>query len=155
MAEVYSLVYKPHDENAAGHYTRVPLESARLVVGHGIEGDLNGKGNPNRQLNVMSYETLTSLSGEGFKTNPGELGEQITLRGLDVNVLEVGTRVQLGDQAVIEVIKPRTGCDRFEAIQGHARNEAAGRLGVMARVVTEGLVRVNDPVKVLETVSAK
>ncbi len=155
MAEIYSLVYKPKDENAADHYTRLPLESVRLVVGHGIEGDLNGKGSPNRGLNVMSYETLEQLAAEGFKTKPGEMGEQITLRGLEVSALEEGARVQLGDQAVIEVVKPRTGCDRFETIQGHPRSDAASRLGVMARVVAEGIVRVSDPVKVLETVSAK
>jgi MOSC domain-containing protein YiiM len=155
MAEIYSLVYKPKDENAPDHYTRLPLESARLVVGHGIEGDLNGKGNPARQLNVMSFETLAQLSAEGFKTDPGEMGEQITLRGLDINALESGTRVQLGEQAVIEVIKPRTGCERFEAIQGHLRSDAAGRLGVMARVVVDGVVRVGDPVKVLEAAGAK
>jgi MOSC domain-containing protein YiiM len=153
MAEVYSLVYKPEDQNAADHYTRLPLESAHLVVGHGIKGDLNGKGNPNRQLNVMSYETLLDLREEGFKTNPGEMGEQIILRGLDINTLEAGTRVQLGDSAVIEVIKLRTGCERFEAIQGHPRSHTAGRLGVMARVVVEGVVKVGAPVKVLETVA--
>ena len=152
MPEIYSLVYKPKDENSTEHYTRLPLESARLMVGHGVEGDLNGTGNPNRQLNVMSFETLQTLSTEGFKTSPGAMGEQITLRGLDIDALEEGTRIQLGDHAVIEVIKPRTGCDRFEAIQGHLRGDAAGRLGVMARVVVDGVVRVSDPVRVLETV---
>ncbi|MBI1259251.1 MAG: MOSC domain-containing protein [Chloroflexi bacterium] len=155
MAEIYSLVYKPEDENSPEHYTRLPLDSARLLVGQGIEGDLNGSGNPNRQLNVMSFETQQQLGAEGFKAKTGELGEQITLRGLDIDALEAGTRIQLGDQAVIEVIKPRTGCDRFEAIQGHLRSEAANRLGMMAKVVADGVVNVGDPVKVLESVSAK
>ena len=73
MAEIYSLVYKPKDENAADHYTRLPSESVRLVIGQGIEGDLNGSGNPNRQLNIMSYETQIGLGAEGFKARPGEL----------------------------------------------------------------------------------
>jgi MOSC domain-containing protein YiiM len=146
MAEIYSLVYKPQDENAPDHYTRLPLESATLVAGHGIQGDLNGKGNPERGLNVMSYETMAELGGEGFQAQPGQLGEQSVVRGLDVNALPGGTRLQFGDSAVIEVVKPRTGCDRFEAIQGKPRGDAAERLGVMARVVTGGTVRVGDPV---------
>ncbi len=153
MAEIYSLVYKPKDENAPDHYTRLPLESATLVVGHGIAGDLNGGGKPERGLNVMSFETLAALSGEGFRTQPGQMGEQIVVRGLDVRALPAGTLVQLGESAIIEVIKLRTGCERFEAIQGKARGDAAGRLGVMARVVTGGLVRVGDAVKALETVA--
>jgi MOSC domain-containing protein YiiM len=146
MAEIYSLVYKPQDENAPDHYTRIPLESATLVAGHGIQGDLNGKGDPKRGLNVMSFETMAGLGGEGFQAQPGQLGEQIVVRGLDVDALPGGTRLQFGDSAVIEVVKLRTGCDRFEAIQGKSAKDAQGRLGIMARVVTGGTVRVGDPV---------
>ena len=152
MAEIYSLVYKPENDDAPDHYTRIPLEHARLVEGHGIEGDLKGDGNPDRQLNVMSYETLVALGGEGFKTQPGQMGEQIIVRGLNINVLPAGARLQLGDSAVIEIIKLRTGCDRFEAIQGKPRTDAAGRLGVMARVVKGGVVAVGAEVKLLEAV---
>ena len=152
MAEIYSLVYKPDAHDEADHYTRLPVERVHLIVGRGIEGDLKGAGNPERQLNVMSYETLIDLSNEGFKARPGELGEQIIVRGLNINTLEKGARVQLGDSAVIEVTVPRVGCDRFEAIQGHPRGDVAGRMGVMARVVTDGVVRIGDPVKVMETV---
>ncbi len=150
MAEIYSLVYKPADEHAADHYTRVPLEQAHLVIGHGIEGDLSSK--PRRQLNINSFETIKALGDEGFKAKPGELGEQIILRGLDVNVLPAGTRIQLGAEAVIELQKPRTGCERFEAIQGRSPKAAKGRLGVMARVVHAGMVRLGDPVTILEAV---
>jgi MOSC domain-containing protein YiiM len=153
MAEIYSLVYKPQDENAPDHYTRIPMQTVTLVAGNGIEGDLNGQGNPNRNLNVMSAERQAELKGEGFKTAPGELGEQIAVKGLDVDALPWGTRLQFGDSAIIEIVKPRTGCDRFEAIQGKPRTDAANRLGMMAKVVTGGVVRVGDPITVLETVA--
>jgi MOSC domain-containing protein YiiM len=153
MAEIYSLVYKPQDEDAPDHYTRIPMQVVKLVAGQGIEGDLNGKGNPNRNLNVMSAETQAELKGEGFKTKPGELGEQIAVKGLDVDALAWGTRLQLGESAVIEIVKPRTGCDRFEAIQGKLRTDAANRLGMMAAVIVGGAVRVGDPITVLETVA--
>ena len=154
MAAIYSLVYRPRDEHPAERYARTPLESAVLVAGYGIEGDFDGGGNPDRNLNIMAYETLVGLSREGFMTKPGEMGEQITIQGLDVNVLAPGTRLRFGDSAVIEVVKQRTGCERFEAIQGKPRTDAAGRMGVMARVVMGGTVRVGDPVSVLE-VAAK
>ncbi len=153
MAEIFSLVYKPEDEDAPDHYTRIPVQSATLVVGHGIDGDLNGHGTPKRNLNIMSAEMQAVLKGEGFKTAPGELGEQIAVKGLDMDSLPAGTRLQFGDSAVIEIVKPRTGCDRFEAIQGKARTDAANRLGMMATVITGGEVRVGDPITMLETVA--
>lgn len=153
MAEVYSLVYRPRNEHPAEHYLRIPSESVQLRVGQGIEGDRNGGKNPERQLNVMTYETMDALAQEGFKARPGELGEQIVVRGLDVNNLAAGTQVQLGESAVIEIVKPRTGCDRFESIQGKPRGDAANRLGMMAKVVVGGEVRIGDAVKMLEAVS--
>lgn len=153
MAEIHSLVYRPKNEHPEAHYLRVPVESANLLVGHGIEGDRNGGGNPARQLNVMTHETMNELQGEGFRAQPGELGEQIVVRGLDIDSLPAGAQLQFGEQAVIEIVKPRTGCDRFEAIQGKPRTNAANRLGMMARVVTGGQIRVGDTVSVLEPIT--
>jgi MOSC domain-containing protein YiiM len=153
MIEVFSIVYKPNDAPASppNQYNRAPLESALLTVEHGIDGDKKG-GNPARQLNVMSYETLDELGSEGFKVQPGQMGEQIILKGINVNALAVGERLQLGGEACIEVVSYRNGCDRFEAYQGKPRTDAKDRLGIMAKVVTPGTIKVGDPVRILQNV---
>jgi MOSC domain-containing protein YiiM len=150
MSEIVSIVYKPGDLPARpeDHYTRVPLESARLIVGHGIEGDRKG-GHPTRQLNIMAAESLDQLAAEGFKIAPGEMGEQIIVRGVPVDTLATGDRLRIGPDAIIEVTTPRTGCDRFEALQGHSPAMAAGRLGTMAKVVADGTIRLGDRIEVL------
>jgi MOSC domain-containing protein YiiM len=152
MSEIFSIVYTPGnvERHPQDFYARVPLQEATLTVKYGIEGDLKGK-QPDRQLNVMSYETLQQLSAEGFQTAPGQMGEQLTLKGLDVNVLNEGDQIQLGDAARIEIIKARTGCDRFEHIQGQSPELVQGRMGMMAKVVAGGVIRVGDTVKVLLT----
>ena len=105
---------------------------------------------PTVNLNIMSYETLTNLRGRGFYTEPGQMGEQIVIHQLDVDNLPPGSRVQLGDHAVIEVIKQRTGCEKFERLQRHQRTDVAGEMGVMAKIIIGGKIHVGDPVKVLE-----
>ena len=149
MPEIASIVYKPHDAapDAPDHYTRIPVTFAVLVEGRGIDGD--AKGVPQRQLNIMSAETLAQLAREGFHAGPGQMGEQIALRGLDVDTLAEGDMLEFGDDAQVEVVKPRTGCDRFAAIQGRSPDTAQRRLGVIARVVTGGRIRVGDPVRVV------
>jgi MOSC domain-containing protein YiiM len=147
---VVSIVYRPLNvelPRPLDHFARVSLDRARLVESQGIEGDAKG-GNTDRQLNVMLAESLPELGAEGFKAGPGELGEQLVLAGLDPAVLSKGMRLRIG-AAVIEVGIPRTGCARFEMIQGKPRQDAKGRLGVMARVVTGGDIAVGDPVEVL------
>lgn len=154
MAHVVSIVYRPRDiptPRPQDRYARVPLERARLVEFHGIEGDAKGSSG-DRQLNVMLAETMAELGTEGFQAGPGELGEQIVIAGLEPALLIEGTRIQLGS-AVIEVGIPRTGCTRFEKIQGKQRQAAKDRLGALARVVTSGDVAVGDAVEVLSTVA--
>lgn len=149
MASVASIAYTPADIEArpAGRYARVAVESAALVVGHGIAGDAKGR-RGRRQLNVLLAEAVARLRAEGFKAAPGELGEQLVLTGLDPAALAPGARLRIGAEAVIEVTLPRTPCGRFERVQGKAKESADGRIGVMARVVAGGPIRVGDPVAV-------
>jgi MOSC domain-containing protein YiiM len=149
MARIASIAFSPPHENPRpeDHYHRVPVATAMLIADHGIETDRKGKGG-DRQINVMAVETLARLREEGFKTAPGEMGEQIVLAGIDVDNLPAKSRVRLGTTAVVEVVLPRTGCDRFERIQGKPKRLARGRLGVIVRVITSGAIAVGDPVAV-------
>lgn len=152
-AQIVSIVYKPDgvEGHPADRYARYPLEQARLLANYGIEGDRKG-GHPERQLNIMSAETLAQLAAQGCDTSPGALGEQIIVRGVDIDTLPPGARLRLGADAVIEVIKPRTGCNRFEHIQGVSPVLLAGRMGIMARVISSGPIQVGDSVMPLAEV---
>lgn len=150
MAHVVSIAYTPRgvERRPTDHYARDPVERATLVEGRGIEGDLKGSGGQ-RQLNVMRAETLAELAAEGRKVGPGQMGEQLVVAGLDPAGLVEGTRLRLGAEAVIEVGIPRTGCARFEYIQGATKQSVAGRLGVLARVIVGGGIAVGDEVVVV------
>lgn len=148
MGRIVSIVYRPKGtKRPQDRYERVLAECVQLVSRWGIEGDMKGS-KTKRQLNVMHAEQLAELGTEGFKVAPGEMGEQIVVAGIDPAAMVPGARLKLRD-AVIEVIEPRTGCDRFEMIQGHPRGEAQGRLGVIAIVVADGEIAVGDAVEVL------
>jgi MOSC domain-containing protein YiiM len=149
MAEIVSIVYKPEgiDPKPEDRFARVSLEKTQLVAGYGIEGDSKG-GHPSRQLNLMSQEMLDALCEEGYCVAPGEMGEQIILRGVDVDALAVGTVICLGDAARIEITSPREPCDRFEHIQSIAKEKIIGRQGIMAKVLTSGAIAVGDSVQV-------
>ena len=150
MTQIASIVYRPIGEpSPKDDYLRLDLDDATLVAGYGIEGDAKG-GHPERQLNVMSYETLTILRSQGFYTEPGQMGEQIVIHQLDVDALEAGAQVQLGTEAIIEIVKPRTGCDKFETVQKRSRSLVQGQMGQIARVIVGGKIHVGDPVRVLK-----
>lgn len=152
MSSVVSIAYTPQtvERKPADQYARVTLDRATLVEGRGIEGDVKGAGG-SRQLNIMRAETLAELATEGRKIGPGEMGEQLVIAGLEPGILVEGTRLRLGRTATIEIGIPRTGCPRFEHIQGTTKQTVAGRLGVLARVIVGGEIVIGDAVHLSST----
>lgn len=153
MGQIVSIVYKPQhiDFISSEKFARLPLHTARLVEGYGIDGDRKG-GNPTRQLNIMAQETLQDLYLDGFTIAPGEMGEQLIVTGITIDNLQSGDRLQFG-AAVVEVTSQRSGCERFEKIQQRPASSAEGRLGVMAKVVTGGYICIGTSVDVVENIT--
>ncbi len=151
MPSIVSIAYSPPTDvpRPADHYHRAPAAEAMLLADRGIESDRKGKGG-DRQLSIMSAATLAILCQEGFQTGPGQMGEQLVLEGIDVDSLPAGSKLRLGPSAIVEVLIPRTGCDRFERIQGKHKKLVRGRLGIIARVTASGKIAVGDVVSLMQ-----
>jgi MOSC domain-containing protein YiiM len=142
-----------------------------LVEGLGVEGDAHAgrtvqhrsrvardPSQPNlRQVHLLHAELFDELIRADFAVWPGDLGENITTRGIDLLALPAGTRLGLGAAAVIEVTGLRNPCvqiDRFQPglMAAVLDRDAAGQLvrkaGVMAIVVQGGEVQVGDSIEV-------
>lgn len=105
-----------------------------------------------RQVHLLHAELFEGLAGAGYVVRPGQLGENVTTRGIDLLSLPVGTRLAIG-QAVITVMGLRNPCAQINAFQPGLlkeviRTTAAGvveRLaGVMGIVSRSGEVRPGD-----------
>jgi MOSC domain-containing protein YiiM len=143
----------------------------RLLSGQGVEGDAHAGASvkhrsrvaqdptqPNlRQVHLIASETHDELRARGFDVGAGDMGENITTRGLDLFALPRGARLRLGDAAVVEVTGLRNPCIQLngfapglmEATLG--RDEAghvALRAGIMGIVVAGGEVRPGDTIAV-------
>jgi MOSC domain-containing protein YiiM len=144
-------------------------ESIRLLAGLGVEGDAHlGKtvqhrsrvardpSQPNlRQVHLIHAELHDELRAAGFAVSAGQMGENVTTRGIDLLGLPTGTRLRLGKTAIVEVTGLRNPClqlDRFQsglmaAVLGRDEHGALIRkAGVMAIVLTDGEVRPGDPI---------
>lgn len=139
-----SIVYSPDP----GSYNRHPLHEAMLLAGYGIEGDRKG-GNPRRNLNIMDQEMVATLAAEGFPSGAGVLGENLIIAGVDLSAQPEGARLRIGSEAVIEVVSLRKPCYKLTALDARMPDAVVGRVGVMARVVAGGPIRVGDAVAVL------
>ncbi len=77
IARIVSIVYRPigrMDARRQDRFVRVPVETARLIAGFGIEGDAKAGRHPKRQINLLSSEWLAATRREGYKTQPSDFG---------------------------------------------------------------------------------
>jgi MOSC domain-containing protein YiiM len=125
----------------------------------GLEGDrqrdLRFHGGPERALCLYSLERILELQREGHAIFPGSVGENVTVVGLDWGRLEPGSRLALGDEAVVEVTRYTTPCkniaDSFARLDftriSHKQHPGYSR--VYARVLQTGRLAVGQPVRLL------
>lgn len=157
--------------DAAHRFSKSNQAVIRLLAGLGVEGDAHlgetvqhlsrirrNPSQPNlRQIHLLHAELHDELRAAGFAVSAGQMGENVTTRGIGLLGLPTGTRLHLGETAVVEVTGLRNPCvqlDRFQrglmaAVLGR---DAAGRLirkaGIMAIVLAGGEVRPGDPIRI-------
>jgi MOSC domain-containing protein YiiM len=161
---------------SATHTLSKPNEGQiRLLAGLGVEGDAHAgttvkhrsrvarnPSQPNlRQVHLIHVELHAELHQElrsaGFAVAAGQMGENVTTEGIDLLGLPTGTRLRLGDEAVVEVTGLRNPCAQLDTIHPGLMaavldRDADGNLirkaGVMGVVVASGAVRAGDPITV-------
>lgn len=154
------------------HAFSKPVRNAiTLIAGLGVAGDAHAgqtvqhrsrvardPSAPNlRQVHLIHAELHDELAGRGFPVSPGDMGENVTTRGIDLLALPAGARLRIGAQAVVEVTGLRNPCVQLDGFQ-HGLMKAVldrddeGRLvrkaGVMAIVLVGGDVAAGDPIEV-------
>src|SRR5688500_10072582 len=144
--------------------------SIRLLAGLGVEGDTHlgekvqhrsrvakDPNQPNlRQVHLIHAELHDELRERGFDVSPGQMGENITTRGINLLGLPAGTRLHIGKTAIVEVTGLRNPCSQLDDFQAGLMKAVLDRdeqgnlirkAGVMGIVLTDGAVYVNDDIR--------
>ncbi|AVH99306.1 MULTISPECIES: MOSC domain-containing protein [Streptomyces] len=156
--------------NGEYSFTKPNRDSIMLLAGLGVEGDVHAgvtvkhrsrvaqdPTQPNlRQVHLIHEELFAEVSAEGFEVVPGDLGENITTRGIDLLGLPVGTLLRIGDHAVLEVTGLRNPCLQIDNFQDGLLKQVVGRdedgnvvrrAGVMSIVKQGGAVYPGDTIE--------
>ncbi|MFG3250373.1 MOSC domain-containing protein [Streptomyces sp. NPDC048187] len=155
--------------NGTYSFTKPNRDCIRLLAGLGVEGDVHAgvtvkhrsriaqdPTQPNlRQVHLIHEELFAEVGAEGFEVAPGDLGENITTRGIDLLGLPVGTLLRVGDEAVLEVTGLRNPCLQIDNFQDGLLKRVVGRdeagnivrkAGIMSIVKHGGTVRPGDTI---------
>ncbi|MGW0915223.1 MOSC domain-containing protein [Streptomyces sp. NPDC002784] len=158
--------------NEVYRFSKPTRDSITLLTGLGVAGDVHAGETirhqfrmtyepdlPNlRQVHLMHEELFAELALKGFEVAAGQLGENITTRGVDLLGLPTGALLRLGEQAVIEVTGLRNPCSKINAFRkgllaevftiDPGSGEFTFKSGVMAVVRRGGIVRPDDSIEI-------
>jgi MOSC domain-containing protein YiiM len=147
------------------------VDGVRLLTGLGVEGDAHlgvtvkhrsrvarDPSQPNlRQVHLIHAELHDELQAAGFEVQAGMMGENVTTRGVDLLGLPTGTKLRLGESALVEITGLRNPCGQLNGVQEGLLNatidkDTDGNLirkaGIMGIVLADGEVRPGDPIHV-------
>ncbi|OIH99564.1 MULTISPECIES: MOSC domain-containing protein [unclassified Curtobacterium] len=153
------------------HFSKPVVDAITLVEGWGVEGDAHAgttvqhrsrvardPSQPNlRQVHLLHAELFDEVADAGFAVAPGQMGENVTTRGVDLLALPTDTLLHLGDEACVRVTGLRNPCQQINGFEPGLLRAVLGRAddgtverkgGVMAVVVTGGTIRAGDTVRV-------
>ena len=156
MGDVSAATVVAVSSDTAHRFSKTGRPNVRLIENFGIEGDAHAgrfvkhrydarrtPGQPNlRQIHLIQCELFSELNALGFMVQPGEIGENVTTRNLDLLRLPLTCRLHLGASAVVELTGLRTPCgyiDRFQ--KGLKRAMIVRDQGVTFRAGVFGVVR--------------
>ena len=122
---------------------KVDLGSALLVAGLGMEGDAHA-GFAHRQISLLAVESIEKMKQKCADLVPGDFAENLTVDGLNLPALPVGTMLHVGD-VILKVSQIGKECH-----QGCAVREAVGdcvmpREGIFATVERGGRIQIGGP----------
>ncbi|WP_460108225.1 MOSC domain-containing protein [Streptomyces sp. YKOK-J1] len=157
--------------NGEYSFTKPNRERITLLAGLGVEGGVHAgvtvrhrsrvardPSRPNlRQVHLIHEELFEEVGASGFRVAAGELGENITTRGIDLLGLPTGAVLRIGDEAVVEVTGLRNPCRQIDGFRRGLLKQVVGRdaeghvryrAGVMGVVRMGGVVRAGDAISV-------
>lgn len=152
-------------------FSKTNQQSIKLITGLGVEGDAHmgekvqhrsrvakDPNQPNlRQVHLIHAELHEELRQRGFDVSAGQMGENITTRGIDLLGLPTGARLHIGNTVVVEVTGLRNPCYQLDDFQNglmkavldkDEQGNLIRKAGVMGIVLTDGEVYVNDNIRV-------
>lgn len=124
---------------------KTDIGRARLIKEQGLEGDAHA-GSAHRQVSLLALESIEKMQRLGLEVGPGDFAENLTTRAINLVSLPVGTRLAVGEGAVLRITQVGKECHQRCTIYHRAGDCVMPREGVFAEVLRGGTVATGDPI---------
>jgi MOSC domain-containing protein YiiM len=121
-----------------------PQSSVLLRGNYGLVEDAHADSQTHRQISLLSVESIEKIRNLGLEIGPGDFAENLTVEGLDPTSLPPGTRLQVGEEVILEITQIGKECHTGCAIFRQVGTCIMPKEGVFARVIRGGYIRPGD-----------
>jgi len=99
-------------------------------------------------IGIVRSESISKIREKGLDVNPGDFAENITTEGIKLWELPVGTRLKLGEDALVEVTQIGKECHDRCAIYKQVGDCVMPREGIFVKVLKGGTIRPEDGIQI-------
>ena len=126
------------------------VPEAELVTEFGIRGDAHA-GKWHRQVSFLASESIAEAKEKGLDVSFGDFAENIATAGIDWRKIKLGTQLQIGSHARVQVTQIGKKCHRKCDIFYQAGDCIMPKEGIFARVIKGGIIHSEDPIRIIKS----
>ena len=130
--------------------TKKPVPEIILKVDFGVVGDAHADCATHRQVSLLAVESIDKMRAKGFDLKHGDFAENITTQGIVLTTIPIGTRLQVGNEAVLEMTQIGKECHAGCQIRNLVGDCIMPREGVFTRVIHAGTVKAGDKITIIK-----
>jgi len=127
-----------------------PIDEGFFKEDYGLVGDAHAASDTHRQVSLLALASIEKMRRLGLELSAGDFAENLTVEGLDLVSLPIGTRLVVGKGVILEVTQIGKECHTGCAIFQQIGKCIMPKEGIFARVIKGGTVKAGDELKVME-----
>ena len=149
MKKIYGKVLAVNISQKKGE-KKNNIDCGLFLENLGLENDAHAEAGIIRQVSLLAKESIEKIRAKGLDVNYGDFAENLTIEGIDLPSLPIGTRLKIGREVLLEVTQIGKVCHSRCNIFYTVGDCVMPREGIFAKVLTGGEIKVDDPIEIAE-----
>ncbi|MCE5264643.1 MAG: MOSC domain-containing protein [Deltaproteobacteria bacterium] len=128
---------------------KIPCGTGIFIEDYGLEGDAHASRGIARQVSLLAQDSIDKMKALGLELNSGDFAENLTIEGMELFTIPVGTQLKVGSEVILEISQIGKACHKGCAIFQAVGTCIMPKEGVFARVIRGGKIADGDAVEMI------
>jgi MOSC domain-containing protein YiiM len=126
--------------------SKTPVDCGVFRVEQGLVGDSHAGLDRVREVSLLALESIGRFNRKGYSFKPGDFAENITTEGIELPVLPIGSRLEIGSEVILEITQIGKKCHLKCDIYKEVGKCIMPKEGVFAAVIRGGEMKPGDEI---------